>query len=105
MLTMHYSSSEVKEMAALLRWRHGVSSAEARRIMEEQLSEAGYADQVQWDGDEFSASVGFGTVLKVKGQVTDEEIVLEKCSGALGSTVLAKIREIVGRVFPGGEVT
>ena len=80
---------------AILRWRHGMTAAQARQVMEEQLAEAGYSDEVKWKGDQFSASVGWGTVLGIEGQITDEEAVLEKCGGAAGNTALKTIREIL----------
>ena len=87
---------------AVLRWKHGKSEAGAQALLQEELAKAGYANQVRWNGPDFSASVGFGAVLTLQGLVNDQEVVFEKCSGAAGPTALAKIREILEKLFPGG---
>lgn len=89
---------------AVLVWRHGRSAAEAKRLMQQELSAAGYDEYVTWDGHQFSASVGFGAMLKIAGGVSDSHVVLDTCGGALAGTVLAKIREILQRRFPNGQV-
>ena len=89
---------------AVLRWRHGKSASEARDLMQKELNTAGYSDRVKWSRDEFSASVGpFGAGLSIKGKITDQEAVLDKCGGIFGGQALKQIREILTRLFPGGE--
>jgi len=78
------------------------SRAEAREIIREELHRLGYDGRVTWKGDSASASVGWGTVLNASGEGTDEAIVLEKCGGAIGGTVLGRCRELLERLFPGG---
>jgi hypothetical protein len=48
-------------------------------------------------------AVGWGAVLNVAGEVTDHADVLERCGGAAGATVLRECREMLERLFPGGE--
>ena len=87
----------------ILQWRHGKTAADVIRLMQQEMSKAGLADKVTWNQNNFAASVGWGTVLSIKGHVTDTEIVLEKCSGASGGAALAKIRELLLEAFPGGD--
>jgi hypothetical protein len=74
-------------------------------MLKEGLHDAGYADRVKWSGNEFSASVGFGMILNIAGRIMDQEAVLDECGGAAGGTALRMIREILQRLFPGGEVS
>jgi hypothetical protein len=43
------------------------------------------------------------SVVHAKGEVTPEAVVLEKCGGLVGGTVLQRCRELLERLFPGGE--
>ena len=88
---------------SVLVWKHGTTAAIAREIIQNELEKLGHGGQVTWTGDEFTCSLAWGTILSTAGKVTDETIVLDKCSGAIGGIVLAKLRECFGRVFPGGE--
>ena len=89
----------------MLRWRHGKSASEAISLMQQQLATAGYADRVIWSGNTFSASVGMGgMLLSINGRITDDEAVLERCAGLGGTVALRRIRDILQRLFPGGEV-
>lgn len=88
----------------LLTWKHGTTRAEAKDAIVEELRKLGFEKNASWKDNEFTASVGWGqVVLGMSGNVTDDEIILNKCSGALGSTVLSKCREMLERAFPGGE--
>jgi hypothetical protein len=88
---------------SVLVWKHGTTVAAAREIIQTELEKLGHGGKVTWKGDEFTCSLGWGTILNTAGKVTGETIVLEKCSGAIGSIALAKFREFFQRVFPGGE--
>lgn len=87
-----------------LRWRHGRTADQARDLMQGKLRAAGYDDKVKWNGCDFSASVGFGSILNLKGRVSDQEVVLDTCSGAIGGTVQDQVRQILEKLFPGGEM-
>jgi hypothetical protein len=87
----------------VLVWRHGKTREEAKAIIQAELKRLHYDGKVAWDADSASASVGWGTILSASGKVTDETIILDKCGGAAGGKVLSKCREILARVFPGGE--
>jgi hypothetical protein len=58
---------------------------------------------VTWEGFSASASVGWGAILNVAGEVTDHDIVLDRCGGAAGPVVLRECRPVLSRLFPGGE--
>jgi hypothetical protein len=83
-----------------LRWQHGQTADAVRSTIEEQLIRAGYPDKLKWQGNAFSAAVGFGTVLKVQGQITDRDIVIERCDGFLGNIALKKIQDTLPTLFP-----
>jgi hypothetical protein len=87
----------------ILVWKHGTTAAAARDSVRAELDRLGHGGKVTWAGDEASASVGWGLVLSAAGRVTDEVIVLDKCGGAVGGLVLAKCRELLARLFPGGD--
>jgi hypothetical protein len=90
---------------SLLVWKHGTTTAAAREAIQEELRKLGHDGKVTWKGDEATASLALGTMLGVRGKVTDEAILLDKCGGALGGVVLRKCREMLLRLFPsGGEV-
>ena len=87
----------------ILAWKHGETPDDVRRLMRERLQAAGISDKVTWDGNRFTSSVGWGTILNLVGRIEPEAIVLEKCSGAIGGVVLSKCREAFREMFPGGE--
>lgn len=89
---------------AELRWKHGKSASEMTELVKNHLAKSGNGDNVTWKGNLFSASVGLGMALNIKGQITDDEIVIDKCGGVGGSIALGKIRETLQNKFPGGEV-
>lgn len=88
---------------AELTWKTGKPSAEAKELIQAQLVKTGYGDQVTWDGNAFSASVGMGYMLDISGVVNDQEVVLEKCGGMTGGMVLGKLKKMFEYLFPGGE--
>lgn len=88
---------------SVLVWKHGTTAALARKTIQNELESLGHGSHVNWNGDEFSSSIGWGTILSLAGRVTDQTVVLEKCSGAIGGVVQAKLREFFERDFPGGE--
>lgn len=90
-------------MAALV-WRHARTKAEALDALQSALAKFGYGDAAKWDGAHVEARYGpFATGLYARGEVTDEAVVLERCGGLLGGLVLARCRELLGRLFPDGE--
>ena len=89
---------------AELRWRHGKSASEMSDLVKQHLAKSDQLDKVKWDGDAFSASVGLGLALSVKGRITDDEIIIDKCGGIGGAIALAKIRETLQKAFPSGEI-
>lgn len=90
----------------VLIWKHGKSKAEATEVFRAAIKDAGYDAAVKWDGSRLEARVGpFSSVLHVRGEVADDELVLEKCRGLVGALVLSRIRELLAGLFPGGEVT
>ena len=87
-----------------LHWKHGKSFSEINSLVQQYLASSGYLDKVKWDGHSFSASVGMGVALSIKGQITEDEIIIERCGGVGGPVALSKIRETLQKAFPNGEV-
>jgi hypothetical protein len=88
---------------AVLIWRHGKSKTEVRDTIQVELRALGHDGRVTWDGCRAFASVGWGSVLSVAGEVTGHAVVLERCAGAAGAAVLHECRKILERLFPAGE--
>jgi hypothetical protein len=88
-------------MTALV-WKHGTSRDEVRRLFQSELNQSGHARSVTWNGDRFAAVVGWGSILDLQGEITDDAIVVEKSRGAIGKIVLQKIEAVFERLFPGG---
>lgn len=81
-------------MAELIH-KHGKGNAsEVRKLVQEALDGLGYSDYVEWDGNSFSASVGGGFILDLKGDITDNDFIVEKSSGAIGGKVLEECNRI-----------
>lgn len=89
---------------AELTWRTGKPAADAKELIHAQLTKTGYGDQVNWEGNTFTASAGMGFMLDVSGVVKDQEVIIEKCGGMTGSMVLGKLKKMFEYLFPGGEV-
>jgi len=90
---------------AVLVWKHGTTKAAARQAVMEELQQLGVADKVKWSGDRGSASIGLGVILNASGEITDDAVVLEKSGGAVGPMVVQRCRELLERLFPGGEMS
>jgi hypothetical protein len=88
---------------AVLRWQTGKPASEARELIQKQLEKTGYGDQVTWDGNAFTASIGMGFMLDIAGTVNDQEVILEKCGGMSGDMALGKLKKMFEYLFPGGE--
>ena len=92
-------------MAALV-WEHGRSKAEALAALRSAVAASGHGKSAKWDGAKVEARSGpFASVVHVRGEVTDDAVILEKCGGLAGGVVLARCHEMLGRLFPGGERT
>jgi hypothetical protein len=89
---------------AVLTWKHGKSKEDAVAAIKAALDTSGYGSSVTWDGAKAEARYGpFASVVHATGEVTDDAVVLEKCGGVAGATVLRRCRELLERLFPGGE--
>lgn len=86
-----------------LKWKTGKPAGEARDMIQAQLVKTGYGDQVAWEGNSFTASVGMGFMLDIAGTVNDQEVVIEKCGGVSGGMALGKLKKMFEYLFPGGE--
>lgn len=88
-----------------LKWRHGTSAQEAKQLLKRAIKQMGYGGYFTWDGMTSSASAGpFGMLLSADGEVTDDQIVIRRCSGMLAGRVREACREMLRELFPGGEV-
>ncbi|MFZ2657204.1 MAG: hypothetical protein WAX69_19880 [Victivallales bacterium] len=85
-------------MAEFIHKHSRKNASEARKIVEKALYDMGYSDYVEWDGNSFTASAGLGMMLDLEGRVTDQEFIVEKCSGALGDKVLSECKKIAGLI-------
>lgn len=81
-------------MAEFLHKHSRGNAAEVKKLVQAALEGLGYSDYVEWDGNSFSASVGYGFVLDLKGGITDEDFIVEKSSGAIGDKVLSECKKI-----------
>jgi hypothetical protein len=88
----------------VLTWKHGRSRDEAIATIRAALKNSGYDGSVTWDGAKAEARYGpFASIVHAKGEVTADAVVLEKCGGLAGGPVLQRCRELLERLFPGGE--
>ena len=88
-----------------LTWRHGLPATDAKAMVIRELEALGHEGKANWNGNNVTASVGWGAVLDLAASVQDEIITIDRCSGLASSMVLAKCRELLAKAFPGGEVT
>jgi hypothetical protein len=87
---------------AVLTWKHGRTKEDAVAA----LKASGYDGSVTWSGEKAEARYGpFASVVHARGEVTDKVVIIEKCGGLVGGAVLSRVRELVARLFPGGEQT
>ena len=87
----------------LLTWRHSKTKAEVRDAMKLELQRLGYDKNVAWIEYKFTSSLPFG-MLTVAGEISEQTIILDKCSGVMGGKVMAEFRSMLEHMFPGGEV-
>jgi len=78
--------------------KHCMTKDEAKGAMSQFLESEGYDVYVSWDAYEFSAKVAFGLVLNLKGGITDEEIIIEECTGSIADEVLEQFRKLMARM-------
>jgi hypothetical protein len=89
---------------AVLTWKHSRSKEDAVAAIKAALQKSGHEKSVAWSGTNAEARYGpFASVVHAKGVVTDDAVVIEKCGGLAGGPVLARCRELLARLFPGGE--
>jgi hypothetical protein len=89
----------------ILTWKHGHTRDQVRNLLIGRIATAGVTESVTWRGDTFLSSIGWGAILNLEGHITDDTITLEKASGVLGSTVLAKSKQAFQELFPGGDLS
>ena len=96
----------VQQRPAVLIWKHGTTKAAAIDTLKNELRMLGYAKYVKWDGGEARVRVTrfFFRIIDARGSVTDDMIVIERCRGMASGEVLSRCREILRKIFPGGEV-
>ena len=88
---------------AVLVWKHGTTKRKALAALKAALAKSGYAEAVTWDGSRAEARSGpLAAVLKARGKVTDEAVVLNKCGGLAGKVVRRRCRKVLARLFPDG---
>ena len=83
--------------------QHGTTAARAFELIIRKLAELGYDRHVRWRGHNVSASIGFGHILCINGEITNNEI-LVKFGGFFGGRALTECREIAGSIFPGSQL-
>lgn len=89
-------------MMSAFAWKHGVTADEARSLVQMKLASDGIGQHVSWNGNRFEVSIGWGFVLKVVGEITDETIRMEQVSGAMARATIAKSRDELAALFPDG---
>jgi hypothetical protein len=89
---------------AVLTWMHGRSKEDAVVAIKAALTAAGYDGWVTWIGAAAEAGYGpFASIVHVVGEVTDEAVVIEVCSGLAGRVVFGRLREMLAQLFPASE--
>lgn len=80
---------------------HKCTQAVALGKVKQEVVRSGYDKYVEWTGSKAEARVGpFATMVNVKGEVTDSEVVVEKSSGAFGGKALSEIKKLLETLFP-----
>jgi hypothetical protein len=85
---------------SVLERKHGTTAIDARNAIQAKIRELGYDSWVNWQGNEATASAGMGLLLDLRGHITDESVVIDKCRGGIGGLVLGKCQEIFEQLFP-----
>lgn len=88
---------------AVLAWKHGTTRSRAHQLIESRLQQTGHGRSVNWQGDSFTSSIGWGVVLDLAGRIDDEFVVLDKSRGAMGGIVLTESEAAFEQMFPGGK--
>jgi hypothetical protein len=73
---------------SVLAWKHGTTATNARNAIQAKIRELGYGSWVIWQANEATASAGMGLLLNLRGHVTDESVIIDKCRGGIGGRVL-----------------
>jgi hypothetical protein len=85
---------------SVLEKKHGTTATDARNAIQAKIRELGYESWVTWQGNEATASAGKGLLLNMRGHITDESVIIDKCGGGIGALVLGKCRKIFEQLFP-----
>lgn len=80
--------------------RHHSTPAEVIERIKYVVTNNGYAERVEWHENEFNCSVAAGVMLRLKGEVTPDYVIIEKCSGALGEKVLKIFKDELDYAYP-----
>ena len=90
-------------MASLV-WKHGKSKSEAVTDIRAALEELGYDKHVTWSDAKAEVRYGpFASLIHVKGRVTEDLVILDKCGGVYGAKAKDRFRKVFERMFPRGE--
>ncbi len=76
---------------------HNGTPEEVKEHILKMLDELGYGKYVTWNSFSFSAHAPI--ILNLKGHITDQMIVVEKSSGALGTKVLNECKTLLYEKF------
>ncbi len=79
--------------------KHGQSAETAVASLKKILEGEEYSEYTEWKGNSFSVSLGFGMILNLTGKITENEIVIDECSGALSEKVLAECMKLLKEKF------
>jgi hypothetical protein len=89
---------------SLLTWKHGKSKGEAITAIQAAVKDLGYDGYVKWKDGKVEACAGlFCSMVNAEGEVTEDKVLLTKSGGLFGGKVLARCRELLDGLFPGGE--
>ena len=85
---------------SVLVMKHGTTATDARNAIQAKIRELGYDSWVIWQDNEATASAGMGLLLDMRGHITDESVIIDKCGGGIGRRVLDRCQEIFEQLFP-----
>jgi hypothetical protein len=86
-------------------WKHRTTKEAAKSAVQAELIRLGHGNDVVWKDFELTARVGFGAILNVRGMITNQEVVIEKCTGAMGGALLRECNDLLEKLFPGGNTS